>query len=635
MIRSLCIFLILICAAYSYGQELDDAQLAEAIKQSANSRNTPQKVRALKVIADHYYETDQYQLASLYYDSCLILGTQIPDQRKDILYKQSFSLLAVGEHFQSLNVLNDLIPSLVTKQDSTSLCKCLERKGYNFVKLSSLDSSAYYFLQSLQCAEDIGDRKSVISELNNLSNVLLRMEDDEKAMTYLMRAHQLSVEWKDTAMIATISSNLAIQYYYQSKLDTAMKYARISLLLAKSNERYLQLSNAYLRMALVNLGQKNFKTAINYADSALAIQDVPDALKVTALKYKAEASLKLNELDIAYKNINEAIEIGNRGKDLDVVFILYKIASEILEARGMHASALSSYKKYSILKDSALNMDKIEKIEDLMTLYETEKKTREIESLSNRSKLQEVKIQQKNLMIVGGAVLFVILISLILLFYRQRNLRRQNELLSLQQRLLRSQMNPHFIFNALSAIQNFILKNNAIEGASFISKFGNLMRQFLEQSRLNFISLEEEISTLTNYLTVQQLRFEGKFEFEIHVGDGIELKSTFLPPLLAQPFIENSIEHGLSERTSGGRIDVFFSRQGEAILLKVIDNGKGLSEAKNGTHQSLSTSITRERLRNINGSTESSNLTIKNRIDSAGEIAGVAVSLIVPIRKTK
>jgi len=171
---------------------------------------------------------------------------------------------------------------------------------------------------------------------------------------------------------------------------------------------------------------------------------------------------------------------------------------------------------------------------------------------------------------------------------------------------LRLQMNPHFIFNALIAIQSYTLKNKPGEAAHYIASFAKLMRSILESSRKEYISLDKEIKTLEYYFQLQQLRFEDKFDFKIHLDESIKSKSILIPPMLAQPFIENSLEHGNLQGSEQGRVNCNFFIRHDMLYFELEDNGIGRQEsAKNKkmklkSHQSLATKITEERLSILN-----------------------------------
>ena len=202
-------------------------------------------------------------------------------------------------------------------------------------------------------------------------------------------------------------------------------------------------------------------------------------------------------------------------------------------------------------------------------------------------------------------LLFVILI-VVYIKYREKNIKEKNKLLLLEQKLLRSQMNPHFIFNSLTSIQSFIFENNPIEAGSYLSKFSELIRSILYNSREEYISLEREIKTLENYIEMQQLRYDNKFDFEIDIDPKIDVEMIAVPPMLAQPFIENSIEHGIKHIDRRGFISIKYSLSDDSIILIIEDNGIGveaskkLKDNKAQEHKSLAIIITKERMGILN-----------------------------------
>ncbi|OJJ14368.1 hypothetical protein BKI52_43605 [marine bacterium AO1-C] len=193
-----------------------------------------------------------------------------------------------------------------------------------------------------------------------------------------------------------------------------------------------------------------------------------------------------------------------------------------------------------------------------------------------------------------------------LFFFRIREIQRKNNLeKALGKAALESlklQMNPHFIFNAMSAIQRYMLKNDARNASHYLTRFSKLMRAVLENSRNEYISLEQEIEMLEGYLTLQNLKHKGSFEYTITVDENLDPEEVAIPPMFAQPFIENAVEHGIHQMPSGGKISIDFVLDGELILLEICDNGIGLTQGKaqkegeQATHRSLATQITKERI---------------------------------------
>jgi hypothetical protein len=203
-------------------------------------------------------------------------------------------------------------------------------------------------------------------------------------------------------------------------------------------------------------------------------------------------------------------------------------------------------------------------------------------------------------------ITFIAFIIWMIILYRVREIRLQHKAAELEQRFLRAQMNPHFIFNSLGAIQSFIFKNEPLEAATYLSNFSELVRLILDNSRQDLIPIETEVKTLKHYLDLQLLRFGEKFDYKLEIDEELENRQLMIPPMLAQPFIENSIEHGFAGMKEKGLLRLCFRAKGKHFQLICEDNGMGIQASlkrkkeKVKKHQSLATKITRERIKVLN-----------------------------------
>ncbi|MFT4567435.1 MAG: sensor histidine kinase YesM [Saprospiraceae bacterium] len=192
--------------------------------------------------------------------------------------------------------------------------------------------------------------------------------------------------------------------------------------------------------------------------------------------------------------------------------------------------------------------------------------------------------------------------SIAYLYMNRRRLTIEQQKDKIEQKSLRSQMNPNFIFNAISSIHNYLYDKNDLKIAlTYMSQFGELMRQILENSREEFMPISEEIETLRNYLELQQLRYSNSFGYEFIIDEDIDTHGLMVLPLIAQPFVENSIEHGMIYRIENGIVKIKFSNIKDKLEISIEDNGIGSRsievEAKNieQKKKSLRTIIIRER----------------------------------------
>lgn len=194
--------------------------------------------------------------------------------------------------------------------------------------------------------------------------------------------------------------------------------------------------------------------------------------------------------------------------------------------------------------------------------------------------------------------------------YRTRQLKNrlaiQRQITELERSALRAQMNPHFIFNCLNSIQNFIVQHDAQQAIYYLGRFANLIRGVLNASTRSKAPLEEEVRLLEGYLSLEKLRFKDKFDYAITISEDIDPYETELPPLIVQPFVENAVLHGVSKLESGGKVEVYFRKNGTGVEISVSDNGPGWEEGNKLSARgrpSLGMEITRNRL-NLSGAVD-------------------------------
>ncbi len=251
----------------------------------------------------------------------------------------------------------------------------------------------------------------------------------------------------------------------------------------------------------------------------------------------------------------------------------------------------------------------------------------------------------------GTALLALALLGYAYYRYRIRLFRRESELKSeFEKRLsaeemnaLRAQMNPHFLFNSLNSIDNFILKNESRKASEYLNNFARLMRLILQNSRSNYVNLKDELEALELYLQMESLRFKDKFQYEIKVADGLDTASTDIPPMLIQPYVENAIWHGLMHKSdkSEGWVEVSVSQQNGALHCRIEDNGIGRERAaeikashpaSGGGKKSFGMQITQDRIAMINklynANTSVEIVDLKNE---EGEATGTRVELVIPV----
>nr|HPQ33794.1 histidine kinase [Tenuifilaceae bacterium] len=373
------------------------------------------------------------------------------------------------------------------------------------------------------------------------------------------------IENKLYANIGLINSNLGVLEKRLGNFEVAQRHFinAINNLRKVGNRQGLAL--VYGNLADLAMATNNFTEAITYAKLQLA-----EAVKSEAL---------VNQR-YAYKHLSKAYsELGN-----------YK-------------EAFKNHQQYMIINDSIMSIDKQKEISRLEAVFQDEKKNEEIRYLESQSEVLENKNRLKTIMLTSVSVLLVLLVLLGATWIWSSKQEAKRKQLLLEHKLLRSQMNPHFLFNSLSTIQNLILRSEKMEAATQVANFSNFIRFILDSSRNNLVSLEKEIEAINLFLDLQKKRFPNLFTHTLNINLNDDPADILVPPLIIQPFVENAIIHGFAKDSTGGLLQVNFIEDNGQLCCRVKDNGVGISSTptrKEGTHKSVATQITRERLDLLN-----------------------------------
>ncbi len=239
------------------------------------------------------------------------------------------------------------------------------------------------------------------------------------------------------------------------------------------------------------------------------------------------------------------------------------------------------------------------------------------------------------------ALILAVASGLTLFLRRQRKIKERSayELARTEQRMFRLQMNPHFVFNALLAIQGYMYNNQPHEAGRYLTSFAKLIRHTLYGSTEDFIHLDKEVEALQYYLDLQRMRFNNMFDYNIEIDGDIMPEAILIPPLLIQPFLENSIEHGLQHKAGRGLLELKIVNSGNAIEVIIDDNGIGrenamnLQHAKEKLHKSMGQDIVRKRIESLNMiMTQKIRLEIIDLKDEQGNAMGTRVILHLPFK---
>lgn len=213
----------------------------------------------------------------------------------------------------------------------------------------------------------------------------------------------------------------------------------------------------------------------------------------------------------------------------------------------------------------------------------------------------------------------------------------QKQIAELEMQTLRVQMNPHFMFNSLNSIKNYILKNDRTKSAEYLSSFAHLIRLILQNSREENISLQQELDTLLLYVELEQIRFRHQFVFTCDLDPNIDTEHVFVPPMIIMPYVENAIWHGLLHKASDRNLSIKLYQEDKAIFGIIEDNGIGRIQAQQlksksiSGYKSMGMRITKDRIDLLN-SLHSTNITIDvyDKYNDQNEALGTIVKIKFP-----
>ncbi len=396
--------------------------------------------------------------------------------------------------------------------------------------------------------------------------------------------------------VTDLNSKIAEAYNEKGEEEEAQGYFSNSLKLAESQNKKRALEEK-IRVADFQNLNSNYGYEIELRKQA--IEDIEDNVldsvfdnksPLTSQKqnYKIGRAYALqNDVDNAIKYLEKSIEEADIKEDLIVQKDATRKLSEIYRNVGQFDKALLAYQSYVELVDklyikkeqeisraTKFSKDLVSK-QNRITSLESEKVLSDTEYRLNTelSKRQKLIIYS----LFGGLVLLLIVAFLMFKYIRQQRL--ANNLLALKS--LRSQMNPHFIFNALNSVNSFIASNDERTANKYLSDFSLLMRAVLENSEEDFIPLEKEMELLKLYTKLEHFRFKDKFDYDITVDDAINVKDFVIPPMLLQPYIENAVWHGLRYKKTKGHLDISISQNNpDEISITIADDGIGRKQSK-------------------------------------------------------
>lgn len=488
------------------------------------------------------------------------------------------------------------------------------------------------YLQALEYFENENYKKGIAFVYNNLGVVYDEMNRKDEALKFKLKSLKIKTEIGDSVGMASTLNNLGVVYEEKfQNYDSAFYYYENALnLYLKLNQR-VNYAITLQNIAALNKLSGNSEKSLKEYSEALDIFKEESNLQGQAYSYRniGEILIEIKKFAEAVENLNKGLNISIQIDDRKTKLEIIGLFADLYYKSGDFKKSADFYQQYNFLNDSLINSENQNQINELKTKYETTQLEFQIEILDKENQLKAEKLRKNNYILSALAVFVVFMLVLFYFLRKISKLNSETQKSILEQKVLRLQMNPHFISNALTSIQNFLYQNKPQEAANYLSDFSRLMRQTIKSTSNEFVTLEEEIQSLKDFVKIQQLRYPDLFDFEVHISDKIETDFVEIPPMILQPFIENSIKHAFKNLDYRGLIRIEIIEENKNLLVEIIDNGKGIEHEKSENHISYSMKITEERLKNI-GKIQKKNSFIKifNKFENG---KGLKIILQIPI----
>lgn len=591
-----------IAAYYNYGLFLDDdGEFEESVNQLNHALRIAESIYDYKIIAKitnylggMYWSSGDCKLSTEYFEQALQSAETIENEELIAMVKMNLS--------------------------------------GNYNSSGQANKAIEYSLAALEIKEKNGNLEGICFDYVTVGEIFQNIGNVEKWKFYIQKAYDL----KDTETCAKMTdlvmiyNNLGTIAEAEEKYDQALAYYDTMMQVSNSDDYFEGVGIALLNSALIYQLIDNPGKALELTIEAMQyLGDVPYFI-MAVNNVKAELLQELDRnaeaLELAKLTLNnEELEYYPSLKQ-QCLSLLYSLNYKLKNFQ----QAFNWNDTLRVYENKLREEENLKAVEELETKYETEKKEQQIELLTTENRLKNQRIKA-SFAIVAILIIVILLILYILSIRKKQAALKQNDL---QQQVLRAQMNPHFIFNVLGSIQNFMMQNDTQKASRFLSRFASLTRATLNNSAAETISLADEIDMLRNYIELEKMRSGNKFDYEIQFDNDLEVDFIQIPPMLIQPFIENSIKHGFKNTNKDGLLNLSITDKTDWVEFIIEDNGEGIQRknAESKEHKSMAMQIFEKRRKLIQQKhNKDFKFEMVNLKDINPEKTGVCITVHIPI----
>lgn len=544
------------------------------------------------------------------------------------------------------------------KKDNEQAAMVISDLGDTYRTLGDMKTAIELNLKALNIFEKSNNQIGIERSCFAMGKIFHEQKEYEKAIDYFKKALQINIKEENEEKASKVYVSIAQTYLDDRQFEKALINLKMALELDMENNQERNLVADYRTLGTYYINLSEIDSAIVCLNKSLLYSQKSKLLSGSAMVHIDLANaygLKKDQSN-QKKNAEEALNIAQKIDQPVIIYQAAEILSDIYKKE-------KDYRRYGNMLEIVLNHKNKLYNDDTKNIaikkefeFTSQKKEAAIKQLEQQNQITALQSKQKSIILYGISGLIVALGLLSYFLFTRYKTKKQNELL--RQKLadaellrdteykasqseikaIKSQMNPHFFYNALNSIQGFIYSGEKEKAAESIGLFSDLSRAVLESSRNNETSLYDEITLIENYLKLEGMRLP-KITYAIKTDEHIQQHDVYLPSMILQPLVENAIKHGLANKTGAGKVDVRFLKSGRHLLIEIEDDGigrKAASEMSKRLHKksaSFSTEANTTRIELLNeNKPEKITQEVIDKFDSAGKPTGTLVKLFIPIQ---
>lgn len=521
----------------------------------------------------------------------------------------------LGDEEKALPYRYETLRLCYKSKDKVKIATALQNFGASLFMKGDYKSAMNFYFKALEVNEELNAGAAIINTYMNIGLVYKRMDENKRALAYYKKAETVALKEDVSESSANLWENIGSLYDQMGDTANAKRYYNKALSEGKQLHSNRLIASSLTDLGILYNGTREFDKAISSLQEAEKLLEQTPYPNIQVALYDAfsESLTKASDNQLKKANISPSVRFSLAEEMAQQGLLLSKESgmpsresssllnlSQIYERQNKFEKALNAYKAHKKIEDSLMSAEN-----------KAEIARREMQLISNKKDaVAKAEIKRQKTIRTGVALISSIALLCACIWFvayrrrksaeeMQRELLLKAQISDVEMKALRLQLNPHFIFNSLNSISNYISKNDAKTADYFLAKFAKLMRAILEKSEEKEIPLAEELQMLELYIQLEADRVR-KFTYEIKVSPEVDPETTMVPPLILQPFVENSIWHGMAQKDGSGKITIEVTKDNSLLQCIVEDDGVGRKEKPSENRKSYGMNITKDRIELLN-----------------------------------